>query len=547
MPLLDQILASRNITSESDVDSFFAPALGSMHDPFLMKNMKTACDRIVAGIRNNEKIVVYGDYDVDGVAASSILYSFFDEIGFHVDVYIPDRDSEGYGLNESALRKIAEKSDLLITVDNGISALKEAELAKEIGLDLIITDHHLPPDEGLPSALAILNPKQEGCGYPFKDLCGAGIAFKLAVAIRKTLAENGVERKNLPNLGRYLDLTAVATVADSVSLTGENRIIVCHGLKVINNTGRAGLAQLAKRAVYGGAKISSRDIAFGIAPRINAAGRMGSARDAFELLVSNDKRRSTELANRLEQLNEQRKEIQREMEQEAEALVKTDCDIKKDSLIVVGKEGWQPGIIGIVASRLCDNHGVPAIVVAFNDSVGRGSARGVEGRNVDRILAGAAEYLTSYGGHKMAGGLSFHQNDFDKVKKSLIKSSLEETGQNGEKPALHIDALYDPSGIDINMAKEISKLEPFGTGNEPPKLLIKSARIRNIEKIGKNDNSRRLTIDAGVKIIAFNSARFIDRLDETKYKYDIVYSPALDRFRGKEQVALSLVDIKASV
>ncbi len=518
-----------------------------MHDPFAMKNMKIACDRIVAAIRNNERITIYGDYDADGVTASAILYSFFDETGFHADVYIPDRESEGYGLNESALRKIAEKSDLLITVDNGISAIREAELAKELNLDLIITDHHLPPDEGLPPAFAILNPKQEGCDYPCKDLCGAGVAFKLAVAIRKTLADNGVRREDLPNLGRYLDLVAVATVADSVPLVGENRTIVSHGLKVINRTSRPGLAQIVKLAVYGDTKVSSRDIAFGIAPRINAAGRMGHARDAFELLVSHDKTRSVQLAHRLEELNERRKKLQQEMEQEAEALVKIDCDIKNDSLIVIGKDGWLSGIIGIVASRLCDNHGVPSIVIAFNDSVGRGSARGVEGRSVDRILAGAEDHLTSYGGHKMAGGLSFQQKDFDKVKKALIKASIEQRGHNGGKPSLHIDALYDPFKIDISLTKEISKLEPFGRGNEAPKLLVESVRIISIEKIGKNNNSRRLTLESGAKIIAFNSARFIDRLDETEHRYDIVYSPALDRFRGKERVSLSFVDIRQSV
>ncbi|MFC1628947.1 single-stranded-DNA-specific exonuclease RecJ, partial [Gemmatimonadota bacterium] len=396
-PEILSILHQRGFASIAAIDEFLTPDLSSGHDPFLMLGMDAAVERIQRALDTGQRIRVHGDYDVDGVTASALLVRILRLLGINTDARIPHRTSDGYGLSMEAVEQAADDGiSLIITVDCGISAIKEVERANELGLEVIVTDHH-KPGPLVPDAVAVLDPHQKDCSYPFTDLCGVGIAYKLACALRPAGTE--------PSLMEYLDLVALGTTADVVPLKGENRVFVKYGLPQLARTRWPGLRALLDRIGLKGHEVSADEAVFSIAPRINAAGRMGDARDAFDLLLTDNEFEGADLAERLDEYNNERRLADRNTLQSAEALLEAEDALADRHSLVLCAEDWHPGVIGIVASRLVERYRLPTVLVAMDGDEGRGSARSIEGFDLYKALVECAEHLVEFGGHPRAAGL----------------------------------------------------------------------------------------------------------------------------------------------
>ena len=369
--------------------SFLNPDYSRLYNPFLLKDMDKAVNRILSALENKEKIIIYGDYDVDGITSTSILFLFLKENGAIVDYYIPNRMEEGYGLNLEAINKIKDKgTDLIITVDTGITAVNEVALAKELGMDVIITDHHECQAE-VPQAYAVIDPKQEDCSYPFKLLAGVGVSFKLIQALAKKL-------NNENSICKYMDIVSVGTVADIVPLIDENRILVKKGFEDIPNTQNIGLDALLKVSGYKGGPVTTGLIGFALGPRLNASGRIGDAKRGIELLITNDKEKAKMIADELNEENKNRQAMEQEIFNEAISLIEKEFDIKNTKVIVIAGEGWHQGVIGIVASKIVEKYYRPTILLTIEDGIAKGSARSVEGFNIFEALCESSQFLTKF-------------------------------------------------------------------------------------------------------------------------------------------------------
>ena len=395
-----QILDGRGISDPQQAMQYIGcDSAARLHDPFLMKDMDKAVERLSEAVEQGEQIAVYGDYDCDGITATAMLYSYLEALGAQVIYYIPDRDVEGYGLNRAALDFLKEQQvELIVTVDNGISALDEAVYAKELGIDLIITDHHQPRPQ-LPQACAVIDPHQQDCEYPFKALCGAGVAFKLICAMEGDLG--GEEM-----IWHFGELAAIATMADVVELTGENRLIVQRGLECIAQGEQVGVHALIEAAGMSGRKLDSIDLAFGLAPRINAAGRLGQTDLAMELLLCDRQSQAMELAQQLNELNEQRKALVDHIYEEINAKIARHPEILQERVILLYGEGWHHGVIGIAAARLVEEYSKPCVLFSIEEDQARGSARSVEGYSIIAAISRCSSLLTRYGGHDQAAGMT---------------------------------------------------------------------------------------------------------------------------------------------
>ncbi|MEI3433513.1 MAG: single-stranded-DNA-specific exonuclease RecJ [Clostridia bacterium] len=494
--LLTKILVNRGITDDKEIDTFLNPTRNDFYDPYLMPDMDKAVERIIKAINNQEKVMIYGDYDVDGITSITVLKKFLEERGLKTGHYIPNRLEEGYGLNENAIRSIAEqKYTLMITVDCGISGIGEVELANQLGIETIITDHH-EQSESLPNAYAIINAKRKDSQYPFRGLAGCGAVFKLIQAISLRL---GLEEKEFL---KYLDIVCVGTISDIVPLVDENRVIAKLGLKLVAQTRNIGLRELILQSGY--KKIDSNTISFGVAPRINACGRMGYQEEALDLFLTNNIEEARKITARLNSYNLERQTKEKDIfEQAIKELEKE--DIEKLNTIVLSGDNWHHGVIGIVASKLTEKFYKPTILICFEDNIGKGSGRSLPGFDLHEALVETSAYLEKYGGHEMAVGLSLKKekyNDFKLAFEEIAKS------KNIQQiiPVIKIDSIITAKDVNKKTIQDLEMLEPFGEKNKNPIFVYKNLKIDSIRALSEGKHLKLTLKDDNLLInaIGFN-------------------------------------------
>lgn len=542
--LVARLLLQRGLTDLDEIKTFLNPSLNDLHDPFLMKDMDKAVDLVLATMEQGQKIVVHGDYDVDGVSSVSVLYEFLRDIGAQVSYFIPRREIEGYGLNVETVRRLRhEGHDLLITTDCGISNVDEIRLAKSLGLKTIVVDHHTIP-EVLPPADAILNPLQVDCAFPFKKLAAVGVTFNLVIALRSTLRDKGIFRfVPEPDLKNYLDLVALGTVADVVPLIDENRIFTRVGLEVLSKRRRAGISALFERANIEVKHATTQTISFQLAPRLNAAGRMGDAALGVELLTTRSYARAVELANMLEELNRERQVSSRDIFRAALIQAEEQVALGRPILVLAG-EGWNRGVLGIVASQLMERFHRPAILIGVEDGVGKGSARSVEGVNLIEALGQVDELLQTFGGHTVAAGLALSAEHIDEFRSRLplIVSHLL-NDQPLPAPVLRIDAIVDLDELNDELLDALSSLAPFGMGNPEPVFMSRPQRASKIQIIGKRHlRARFYSHNQLVEAFGYNLSESRELLEDPVV---LAYVPKLSVRRGKAHVELRIKDLRA--
>ncbi|MCB0832810.1 MAG: single-stranded-DNA-specific exonuclease RecJ [Bacteroidetes bacterium] len=539
--LIASILFNRGITTFEDAKNFFRAENAPLNDPFLMRNMDIAVKRVVEAINNREGIMIYGDYDVDGTTSTSMLYLFFREIhrGF-LAYYIPDRVKEGYGLSKPGIAAAHEQGvKLLVAVDCGITAIDQIQLANEFGMDVIICDHHHPGDT-LPAALAILNPKQENCPYPFKELCGVGVAFKLAQAITEGM---GLDKDLIM---RHLDLVAIGSAADIVPLIGENRTLVKNGLKLVSEANKVGIRQLVKNANVQGKPISTAQIVFSLAPRINAVGRLGDANRAVKLLITNNETEAVEYASVLESENRNRRDLNEVMFLEAAEVVESEFDFEKDKVIVVYKEGWHQGVIGIVASKLVERYYRPAIVIAEADDKGKGSARSVENFDVFHALKSCEDLLVGYGGHKYAAGLTIELSKIDEFRRRVNEYAEIHLPPNDLIPKIQIDAQITLDQINDRLITLLNLFKPHGPSNLRPMFLSSQLQIVGYPQL-MNERHLRFKVrqnGAVLDAVGFNLAHHYNTIGVGDAPIDMVYQIDENTWQGRTTVQLKIKDLR---
>ncbi len=550
-PLLAQVLASRGILTGHDARNFMQAKMNDLHDPEQLPGIPDAVDRITSAIQAGRRITVYGDYDVDGVTATSILWHCLKLAGARVDYYIPCRLEEGYGLNADAIRTLHEEDPrrLLITVDCGIGSVHEAALAKELGLELIITDHHTIGEE-LPDAACVVHPRLPGGNYPFGDLCGAGVAFKVAWAVCQRLGDG---RKASPRMREYLKmavgLAAIGTVADVVPLVGENRIIVRYGLGTLIEKSTPGLGRLMKIAGLEGRKqLEADDIGFALGPRINAAGRLGQARLAVEMLTTTNEQRAAQLAEYVDKLNKDRQTVERRMSKEAKELVDQHPEWNDHPALVLAHPDWHPGVIGIVASRVAETYERPAIMIALKDSagVGQGSCRSFAGFDMYEGLSSCQQYLLGFGGHRAAAGLRITTEQIDAFRESFVQHVRENHDVTPRDLELKVDAEVSLADVTHKAIKELSQLGPFGSEHRKP--IFAASRVDLVEppsKMGGGDRHLSLRIKQGGKVlraIAFGRGEWADEIAASGDSISICFTAGVNEYRGYQNVELQLLD-----
>ena len=538
-PITAQVLINRGIKSEIEAESFLSPKLFDLPSPNLMKDMEKAVIRLDEALEANQRVAIYGDYDVDGVTSTSLFYKFLKGLGMEVITYNPDRLIEGYGINTGAVDKLHKsKTSLVISCDCGITAFSEVEYAKGLGIDFIITDHHLPPDR-IPAAVAVLNPNQAGCTYPDKDITGVGVVFNFAIAFRRHLRDRGYFDGNEPNLGDFLDLVALGTVADCASVTNTNRIFIKEGLKRMQTPKRAGIRALKEVSKING-PLNSFDIGFKLGPRINAAGRLDDPGVAVELLIADDFDKARLIAENLNSENTKRQNIEKGILDEAISMIESEENINEMSALVLASRSWHQGVIGIVASRICERYGKPAFLIAIDEEgTGKGSGRSVEGADLHKILSGLEDLLEGYGGHKMAAGITIKEDNIglfsrglsDKIKKLKINNT-------GKK--IDIDMKVEFDDINIELIDEIEKLSPYGIGNNEPVFLIESANIKS-QKVFKN---KHLGITFSKEGKTYSGIWFnLKEVVQLPESVDIIFCPQINEWQGEKEVSFNIKDI----
>jgi len=537
--ILLNILYQRNLKTPSEIDHFLAPDLSTGHDPFLLKGMHEAVTRIRAAVENDEKIRIHGDYDVDGVTAVALLVRVLRRIGATVDTCIPHRTEDGYGLSLEALEKArSDGIKVLITVDCGISACREAEHADELGIDLIVTDHHMPGSD-LPCALAVINPRQSDCSYPFKDLCGVGLAFKLACALDPPDTE--------PSLLEFLDLVALGTTADVVQLQDENRVFVKYGLPQLGRTRWPGIEALIDRTDLQRDTITASQTVFTLAPRINAAGRVSDAHDALMLLLTDDPFEAAELAQSLDLHNNERKEIDRFTLNRAHEIIDAQGGLGDRSALVLCAEEWHAGVIGIVASRLAESYNVPTILVAMDGEEGKGSARSIFGFDLYEALSECSEHLIEFGGHPRAAGLCLASDKIEVFTREFERIARNKIIDKDIQPLLNVDYEVNSGDLTRDFLAEMGRLEPFGEGNIKPVFMIRGAQIHGSpRRVGPDRAHLKFAVKcSGYYPLDAIGFRLGDRIgDLSEGVFDIAFAFEENVFRGVSRPQLRVKDIR---
>ncbi len=544
--IIARFLYRRGIYTPEAADYHLNPVLKSLSDPWKMKDMDRAADRMVRAVLQRDRVAVFGDYDVDGVTSSALLYKFLKGLGLDVEVYIPHRE-DGYGLSAKGINACASKGcRLLITVDCGITSNEEVLLARGLGIDIIITDHH-EPSGSLPQAIAVLDPKRPDCHFPFKELAGVGVAFNLIRALRHRLYKMGYwDRRQVPNLKSYLDLVALGTVADVVPLLKDNRILVRAGLEVLSGSTRPGIRAL--KAVCGlDSDVTSRDIAFRIGPRINAAGRMAHAYKAFRLLITESEADAMALADELDQLNQERQAEEKLILREALAEIES---LGERPAYVLAGHDWKRGIIGIVASRLVEQFCRPVVLLALDGDVAYGSGRCPEGINLYECLCACADYLTSFGGHKAAAGMHLPVNSIQGFRKAFQEVASLTMEQNGVFPRLEIDgAVRIEELLDPEFCRLYAQLEPFGTGYPAPLLALQDFRVSSSRVVGSGHLKLTLRPQNGPQNGYLKSMELLgwgqgDKQGLPWDRLELACMPYFSLWQGRRRLELRLRDIR---
>ena len=541
--IIAKVLANRGIESLKSSHNFFNPSNDQLHDPFMMKNMDIAVDRISKNIQNQKPILIFGDYDVDGTTGASLLYLGLKDLNAIVEYYIPHREKEGYGLSSGGIDYAQSVgADLLITCDCGINAFQPVDYANEHGVDIIITDHHIP-DKKLPNAYAVLNPKQKGCEYPFKGLCGCGVAFKLISALSE---KSGIGQ----NVGlNYLDLVALATSADMVPILDKNRVLVHGGLDQLEESKSPGIHQLLVQTGLVGESLNVGKLVFGLAPKINAAGRMGDANRTVELLTTSDKTRAEELASILVRENKRRQLIQEDIVNDAIRLVHSQIDLENNKVVIIGAKGWHPGVVGIVASRIKDEFSRPAIVIAFDkEGIGKGSARSIPNLDLYEALSYAAKFLEGYGGHPMAAGLTVREDKFENFKSLFLRNVNKILTNDDLIPAISIDGEMVLTDINSRFMRFLEKLGPFGPGNMRPKFVSRNLSISGQPRLMGNGEHIRFIVSQNGRnypAVGFKlSSHYEDLIRGVPV--DIAYVVEVNQWQGQSNIQLNVRDIQLS-
>ena len=536
--LLSTLLTNRGITEEAEITKFLNPKRSDFYDPFGMPDMEKAAERILKAIKDKEQIIIYGDYDVDGITSVTVLKSFLEERGIQVNVYIPNRLNEGYGLNKTAMEEIAKQGNkLMITVDCGITAVDEVEYAKTFGIETIITDHHEPAEE-LPKAIAVVDAKRKDNKYECRNLAGVGVVFKLIQALSIKL---GLDPKEYL---KYLDIVCVGTISDIVPLTDENRVIVKLGLKLVEQTKNLGLKEILQSCGY--SKINSTTISFGVAPRINACGRMGHQEEALNLLLSKEENEVKELTQKINEYNKTRQEIEKNIYNEAVEQIEKEGLDTQNTIVVSGK-GWHHGVIGIVSSKITELYFKPSILLCYDNELAKGSGRSIPGFDLHDALMKCQDTIEKFGGHSMAIGITIKKDNFDK-----FANELEQIAKDSKideiVPIINVDAKINLNEVSRETVESLKQLEPFGEGNKTPIFALKNLKVDSIRSLSEGKHIKMTLKDGNsvVNAIGFNLGYLADeyRIGD---KIDVVGTLEINSFNGVDSLQINLKDVMKSI
>jgi len=542
-PVICLLLVQRGITSAEAVKKFFKPSLNNLHDPFLMPDMEKAVKRLNKALGNKEKIMIYGDYDVDGTTAVSLVYKYLRPFSYTLDYYIPDRYDEGYGISFKGIDYAADNGvTLIIALDCGIKAIDKIEYAKEKGIDFIICDHHMPDDE-LPDAVAVLDAKRIDSIYPYEHLSGCGVGYKFMQAFAKS---NGFSSENLEKL---LDLTAVSIASDIVPITDENRILAYYGLKQLNTNPSMGLKGIIDICGLTGKDITINDIVFKIGPRINASGRMMNGKEAVDLLLAKDSESAREKSENINQYNDERRELDKRITDEANAIIDQFSNMEDRKAIIVYDPGWHKGVIGIVASRLTEKYYRPAVVLSKSSDLITGSARSITGFDIYKAIENCRDLLENFGGHTYAAGLSLREEKLEEFTKRFLELASLEINPEQMTPQIDVDAILDLKDITPKFAHELKKMNPFGPDNHKPIFCSLSVRDYGTSKlVGKDSEHIKLELidnnsKTPVHAIAFGMHEHFDHIKAMK-PFNICYTIEENTYNGNTSLQLLIKDIK---
>ncbi len=544
--VLSMLLLRRGIKNSSDARWYLNDDALYLYDPMLLMDMDKAIERVDKAIKNNEKICIYGDYDVDGITSTAVLYKYLkSKLCDYVSYYIPDRLTEGYGMNKEAIKRIAEDgTHLLITVDNGICANEEISFAKELGMDVVVTDHHECRTD-IPCCCAVVNPMREDDTYPFKNLAGVGVAFKLICAL---------EKENLSDdfYNKYLDLVSLGTISDVMPLCDENRQIVARGLSLLENGTSPGVDAILDVALYEKNKnrdkhISASTIGYMVAPRLNAAGRIGNVTRAVEILTEREYSKCLSIAEELCEKNRERQHIENKIFEEAVEIIERKHDFTNDKIIVVCKESWHHGVVGIVASRITEKYGLPSILICSENGIGKGSARSVKGVNINEAIHACSGLLLKHGGHELAAGLSLEiqkVNDFRSAINCYVRDKINEETLEG---CVEIDAELAAEDINLRVCEEIASLEPFGAANPVPSLYMRDVKVESIISLGQNRHTKLILKKNDIEFEGLYFGFCPDDMIISKSGIiDILFNLDINEFRGERNPQAIIKDIRLS-
>lgn len=535
--VIGKIIVNRHVVNDEDVRIFITPTRDDFHNPFLFKGMDIAVERIIKAIKNKEKILIYGDYDVDGITSTTVLKKYLMDRGISVDTYIPNRLHEGYGLNKNAINTIKDRNiDLIITVDCGISAIEEVDYAVRLGMDIIVTDHH-EVGEKLPNALAVIDAKRKDNTYPFRALAGVGVVFKLIQALSIKLEIKPEEYL------KYLDLVCVGTISDIVPLEGENRTIAKLGLMLIKVTRNLGLRELIKSSGY--KEIDSNTISFGVAPRINACGRMGHEEEALKLFLAEDLESATKITKELNEYNTLRQSTEKAIYEEAVQQIEKN-HLDENNSIVLGGKGWHHGVIGIVSSKVTDKYYKPSILLSFEDNIAKGSGRSVPGFDLYEGLAKCEDLLEKYGGHSMAVGLTLKKENLENFKERFEQIAKEKNIKE-LVPIIYIDDELKLKDINMDLVKSLSILEPFGEANKVPLFLIRNLKIDSIRALSEGRHLKLTLRDENFVINAIGfELGYLAEEYRIGDRIDVVGTLEINSFNGFSSIQINMKDIRKS-
>lgn len=536
--LAAEVLASRGFDENTATDLLQGKSQDLLHDPMMMRDMDKAAAALSEAIEAGEYICVYGDYDCDGVAATAIIKSYLESVGARNCFYIPEREKEGYGLNNAAIDELHRLGvTFILTVDNGVSAVDEIDYANSLGMRVVVTDHHRPPEK-MPNAVAVVDPHRSDCDYPFKELCGAGVAFKLLCAMEGENGEDLIEQ--------FADFLAIGTVGDVVSLSDENRYFVKCGLELMRDSYRPGIRALLQSASLEGKPLTGESIAFGIAPRINAAGRLSTADLAVMLLLTESDGEAEELAAELDGLNIKRRSEEKRIIDEVAMQIKAQPQLLYNRILVFSGEGWNAGVVGIVCSRLTERFGKPSLLISIDGEAAKGSGRSVEGFSLIEAVSSCKHLLSRYGGHPMAAGFSLEAKSIDAFVSGINGYAA---GNFKLMPAmrLNIDFEIRPEMMTVEQVKGLAKLEPFGSGNSQPVLMVREARVTNVISLSEGKHSRVQLEKNGAQIALLCFFTSPAQLGfDIGYKVDAAFGVSINEYRGSESITMRAEDIRLS-